>query len=297
MALLLRNELKLYDASNASFYDRTGTTAPSSYGKGGNITYADVDAVRIKIATYLTLTNVTTLEEGDTFVQFTEYVKKSQNTSVINGKTFTVGAVFVPQVANLVVPADDTWETTGYYVPQILDTWLPTASETALNLNVTEFGQGAETDATIQANIYGYDYEVYKDISSVTFAAVNGAQYLVVSGSASYDSDTYIAGEIIEATDTTNITIVTGEVARLDASNYAYSVLINDIMDDINTVIQNQIGKNNQDIIQPTEGEIFKIRAFVESLEYAAFTKNVSLSYCYRTILFIQDRLTLLLAQ
>lgn len=294
MSLLLRNQLYLYDAENALFKDVTGTTAPNSYGKGSNITYGDVDAVRILIATYTTLNNVQTLGFGDDFVQFTQYVKTSQNTSVIDGKTFTVGSLFVPQDANISVPADDEWETTGYYVPQILDTWTPTASETALNLNVTELGQTA--NSTIEANIYGYQYEIYKDLASTTFAAVSGQQYLVVSGTAQYDSDTYQAGEIIVATDTGNITIVTGEVAALDASNYGYAVLTYDLKQDLFDVIENQIGLNNQDLIQPTETEIYKIRMTLEALDNAAFNKNISLEYCYNTILFLQDRLTLLLA-
>jgi hypothetical protein len=294
MSIDLRTELYLYDSENALFKDVSGTTQPNGYGKGTNPSYGDVEGVRIKLANYSTMEDPTTISGGAEFEQFREYVKVSQTTSVINGKTFTVGTLFVPQVSGLVVPINDEWKTTGYYVPQILASWLPTASEIALNLNVTEFGQQANTP--IEANIYAYTYEIYTDIETTTFAPIANQQYLVLSGSVVYDSDTYYAGEVLVTTDTSNITISTGSVAKLNATSYSYSPLIWDIEADLNTLIQNQIGKNNQDLINQTEVEINKIALKIQAIKYAAYNKNISLLYTYDSILFIQSRLTYLLA-
>ena len=92
------------DGTLALFRDTTGTTAPDSYGKSGNITYADVDAVRIGFARYNNGTAPTELTAGSTFVQFTEYIKTGGPASTINGKLMTAGTYFVPQSAGIAPP-------------------------------------------------------------------------------------------------------------------------------------------------------------------------------------------------
>jgi len=120
---------------------------------------------------------------------------------------------------------------------------------------------------------------------------------MVLVGSAVYGGDTYIAGEVFITTNTGSITFSgSSRVVRLYGTVYNYSVLIYDIKTDINEAIERQIGQNNQDLVNVPETEIQKIRNIVESLEYAAFTGNVSMTYCYETILYVQSRLTLLLA-
>ena len=97
------------DGTLALFTDTTGTTAPDSYSKSGNIGYADVDAVRIGIARYNNDALPTTLTAGGTFVQFTQYIKTGGSASTINGKLFSTGDYFVPQSAGITVPVDVTW--------------------------------------------------------------------------------------------------------------------------------------------------------------------------------------------
>ncbi len=289
--LVLRTELKLYDNANCLFYDRTGTTAANSYGDGSNITYADVDAIRIKIANYTTLSNLAELNSADAFVQYKEYVKTGGEVSTIDGKDFIIGTYFVPQLDSFVVPTDDVWEETGYYVYPYLATWLPTISETSLNISLTELNQEANTN--ISQDIYAYEYEVYKDSFGTTTPAVDGNQYIVISGTATYNGDTYRAGEIFVASGTTNI-VPTSSVAIMDATTYSYACLLYDIESGLVNLTEQQFGKNNQDLINPTETELVKLRMKVEALNYAAFTRNVSLRYCSETILAVQNRITLL---
>lgn len=293
----LRTSLELYDSENALFNDVTGNTATNSYGKDGNIPQTAIDGIRLLIANYTTLINKTTLTDGDSFVPFTQYIKTAGTISTVNGKSFDVGGLFVPQVVGLTVPSGDTWETTGYYVPQIVDTWTPTAEQVPLNLNVTELG--GQANSTIDQNMWAYEYEIYFDSTNATFAAEDGAQYIVIAGNkANYNGNTYNLGEVFTATDTSNIVPFNTDsyVAKLYGTKYAYAPLLYSIKTDLNDAIERQIGKNTQDLVNTPETEIQKIRNIVESLEYSAFTGNVSLSYCYETILYIQSRLTLLLS-
>ncbi len=297
----LRTTLNLYDSQNALFSDVTGDTAPYAYNKDGNIEIGVIDSIRLLMANYTTLTNKATLNENDVFVAFNQYIKVSGTPSAINNKTFDVGALFVPQFENIEVPVGDVWETTGYYVPNLVDNtvspkWIP-SSFAPLNLNVTQLGGQANSD--IDQNIWAYQYEIYFNELNNTFAAKNGTQYMVINfGSATYGGDTYYAGEVFTATDTSNIATSNSGVyvSELYGNSYAYSPLLCGIKTDLNDAIERQIGKNNQDLVNIPETEIQKIRNIVESLEYASFTGNVSLSYCYETIQYIQSRLTLLLA-
>ncbi len=291
----LRTSLLLFDAKNALFKDVTGNTAPFAYGKDGNINQSTVNGVRLLFSNYTTLNNKGKLVSGNVFIQFRQYIKTSGTTSTINGKTFDVGSLFVPQVSNLTVPSGDEWETTGYYVPQILDTWLPTVSEVPLNLNVTQLGGSFNTQ--IEQNLWAYEYEIYNNVKTATFAAEDDKQYMVLQGSASYIGENYIVGEVFIASNTNNITLAaSSKVVELYGTSYSYSPLLYNIKTDLNDAIERQIGKNSQDLVNIPETEIQKIRNIVEALEYSSFTGNVSLSYCYETIQYIQSRLTLLLA-
>ncbi len=297
----LRTKLELYDAQNALFNDVTGNTATYAYDKNGNIDQTDVSGIRLLLGNYSTLSEPTTLNQGELFLQYHQYVKTSGATSVIQGKSFDVGALFVPQFAvNNTVPNGDVWQTTGYYVPLIGDAWIPTSAQVALNLNVTELG--GQANSTIDANMWAYEYEIYNDPQTATFTPTIDTQYMVVGGDlATYNGGTYYKGEVIVTSNTNDIVPLnfpnTTTVAKLYGTAYSYAPLLYTIKTQINDVIERLIGKNNQDLVNIPETEVQKIRNTVESLEYAAFTGNVSMQYCYETIQFIQSRLTLLLNQ
>lgn len=284
--IILDTSLELHTSGIAYFKDISGQTSGNGYGQDGNIDYADVVAVRIKTGTYSTV-EFPSAPSADTFTQYTEYLKIAGDAETIDGKTFTTGMVFVPQSDGLTTTDGENWQTTGYYVWPFLDTWLPTQAETPLDISVEQFGQSGEE---IYDNVYPYAYEIYYDEKTTDFAAVAGATYMVVADDAQYLGDTYYAGEIFTASDTSTVS-VTSSVARLYGATSAYTVLVPVILADINDVIERQIGLNNQDLIEPTEGKILKIRLKLEALQYASQTQDVSLLYAYQTIQTIQETL------
>jgi len=275
--------------TEGTFNDITGTTSATAYSKNGNITYADVDGVRIKIATYTRMQAAATVSYGDDFTQYAEYLKTEGSAQVIDGKTFNIGEYFVPQSANIAVPSGDVWEETGYYVPQVLDSWLPTAAEVPLTLSLAEMGQ---TGDLILDDVYTIEYEVYKDVFSVTTAATAG-QYLVLTGSCEYLGDTFYPGEIIPVSASgDDITIVTATVAKMDSNSTGYSVITYNLTSSMILLQQNLVGKNEPEKDRQINGMI----NLLNGMTYSQNTNNVSYEYCANLILNLQDQATYLLS-
>lgn len=277
------------DGTLALFRDTTGTTAPDSYSKSGNIGYADVDAVRIGIARYNNGAVPTELTAGSTFTQFTEYIKTGGPASTINGKLMTAGTYFVPQSAGIAVPSGDTWETTGFYYPQILNTWLPTAAQIPLSLTTTQIGQNGSTK--VATDVYTCVYEIYKDQFTGTQAAVSGQQYMVISSTATYDGQTFYAGEVFIATDTTNI-VAAGYVGLMDATSTGYHVLAYYILSNWCEILNRQNTGNGIEVGKP----LTDIRLQLEALQYACATNNVSFVYTAQMLNLLEGSINYLLA-
>jgi hypothetical protein len=63
----------------------------------------------------------------------------------------------------------------------------------------------------------------------------------------------------------------------------------------LNDLIEQQMGKGNQDLVNYTYGEIIKISTKLQSLMYSSKTTNVSLLYCWETIQYLSARINQLL--
>lgn len=266
------------DGQGVQFRDITGTTAPNSYGDSGNITYGDVDAVVIEVANYTSYNAQTEINSGDAFLQYHNYIKTAGSSSVIDGKTFTVGETFCPQLDSFTVPVGDTWEYTGLYRPQVLDTWLPTATEAALSLDVSELGQYGNT---VAQEPYQFNYSVFEGVFTTSTAAVSGRTYVVVSGTATYNGDTYRKGETFQAVGTTNIVPAsTSSVAYMNATSTTYFTLAYTLTQSILTAIQAQVTAFSP----RTLNNIYAIRVQLEAMENASATGNVSFNYDYELL-------------
>lgn len=277
------------DGQGVQFRDITGTTAPNSYGDSGNITYGDVDAVVIEVANYTSFNAQTKITSGDAFKQYHVYIKTAGSSSVIDGKTFTVGEEFCPQLDSFTVPVGDTWKYTGLYRPQVLATWLPTATEVALSLDVSELGQFGDV---VAQEPYQFNYSVFEGLFTTTTAAVSGRTYLVVSGTAAYNGDTYRAGETFQAVGTTNIVPAsTSSVAYMNATSSTYFTLAYTLQQSLLTAIQAQVTAFNP----KTQNVLYQIRVQLDAMENASATGNVSFNYDYELLEKLQAQVTYVL--
>lgn len=272
------------DGDTALFQDTTGATASTAYGRSGNITYSDVDAIRLKIANLTSINSVTTLVATDAFTPYVEYIC-TLGSGTIDGKAVSVGDYFVPNTTSLVVPSGMEFETTGNYVYPWIAQWLPTAAQVPLTISLSEMNQSGNT--TMEDSLYVLNYEVYVDSFSSTQAAVVGQQYLVISGTCSYAGSTYRAGDVFIAVSTANITIVTGVVTLLNATCQNYFVVTYNMTKEIFEILP-----------VATEETHAKINSILNQLNYLSFsdnTGNVSYTYVEGLLAKLQSEVTYLL--
>jgi len=269
--------------NTALFYDITGTTGADAYSKNGNIGYADVDAVRISIASLNSINTIQTLNAGDAITPFVEY-KCTLGGGVVDSKSVSLGNVYTFVQSGLTVPNGTTLESTGRYTPNTI--WLPTAAQVPLTLSLAELNQSGNT--YMEDSLYITDYSIYDNIQSGTTAAANGAEYICVSGTTTYNGSTYRAGEIFVAVDTTNIS-TTGTYAKGYASTTSYFVVTYRMLKDIfEILIASQDERVNQ--------EVYAIRMQLEALSFSAQTKNVSFIYASKVLELLQSKVTYLMA-
>jgi hypothetical protein len=283
MLELITSQIVASDGLSVNFKDITGATSSTAYGIGGNDTYTDIVAVRIKVGTATTIQSTSTLNAGDAFIQFTEYIKTSGASSTVDGKTCVVGTVIVPQLTTLTVPSGDVWETSGYCVPQIISTWTPTATEVALNLDINELGQSG---TYVEDNVYVFNYDVFDTSSTGTNAAVSGSSYLVMTGTLTYNGNTYRAGEYFTAVNTGNIVAGSSTYAILYATTTSYALLIYTLTTSIFANINEKGTTGNEAYFL----DIYKIKSQVDALSFACATLNVDFAVCTELIAMLQNQ-------
>lgn len=260
------------------FKDTTGTTSATAYGVGGNDTYSDIKGVRIKIGTATTLNAFTTLLVGDSFTIYTEYQKTVGASSTINGKTMVIGSVFVSVVSGITIPSGDEWVSTGYYVPNILATWLPTAAQVALSLSINQMGQSG---SILEDNEYQFEYEVYDTVFTTSTAAVADQIYMCLSGTCTYNGDTFYAGQVFAAVGTSNIVpALASSVVKFYASATSYAALIFSL----ETAVLLNIQLKGFNTSSQYNNDIFGVQASIESIYNSSSTENVDLTGCKELI-------------
>lgn len=272
------------DGDTALFQDTTGATASTAYSRNGNINYNNVDAIRLKIANLTSINNVTTLVATDAMTPYVELIC-TLGSGTIDGKAVSVGDYFVPNTTSLVVPSGMEFETTGNYVYPWIAQWLPTAAQVPLTISLSEMNQSGNT--TMEDSLYVLNYEVYVDSFSSTQAAVNGQQYLVISGTCSYAGSTYRAGDVFIAVSTSNIVIVSASVALLNATCQNYFVIVYNMTKEIFEILP-----------VATEETHAKINSILNQLNYLSFsdnTGNVSYTYTEGLLAKLQSEVTYLL--
>jgi hypothetical protein len=282
--LLVTNAVASNLGDYLNFQDITGTTSQTAYSKNGNIGYADVDGVRLKIATLSSIEDTATITTGDSITRYVEYLCTA-GSGTIDNKGVSSGNRYVFNTTGLTVPSTVTLETTGNYVYPVLATWLPTAAQVALSLSLSEVNQASST--TLEDSLYTIEYEVYVDSFTGTQAAVDTQQYMVLSSTATYNGNTYRAGDIFIAVGTTNI-VAAGNVVKLSASTTSYHVITYNLLQEIFLALP---------IVPPAiQEEIYGIRVQLEMLQNSANTNNVSYTYAQGLLAKLQNQMTQILA-
>lgn len=272
------------EGDTAIFKDITGATASTAYSRNGNVSYADIDSIRLKIATLSSINNVTTLNATDAMTPYVEYIC-TQGSGTIDGKAVSVGNYFVPNTTSLVVPSGMIFETTGNYVYPWIAQWLPTAAQVPLTISLSEMNQSGNT--TMEDDMYILNYEVYVNSFSSTQAAVVNQQYLVISGTCVYSGSTYRAGDIFIASSTSNIVIVSASVALLNATCQNYFIITFNMTQTLFEILP---------VATPqTNAEINVMLNQIEGLTFACKTGDVSYTLVEGLLAKLESQTILLL--
>lgn len=286
MSLILKTLLKpSSDGTGAIFNDITGQTDSTAYDQSGNIAVANVAAVRIKIATYTTLSGLATLEHGEKFTRYKEYQKTDGELSTINGKNFYVGNYFVPSLEDLTVPTGDTWSETGYYVYPYLSTWVPTAAQVQNNISLTKLNQSG---SAVYDDIYSYTYEIYETngVTTGTISSTYGARYLVTAGTATYDGSTFYPGDSFVAyTSGDPIVVTAGHCYKMYASCDAYAVLSFNTKSSLYQLVVEKAGSS----CLKCWTELNNIKTQLDAISFMSETGNVALGPASKTLEWVND--------
>lgn len=287
------------DGKTSSYTDITNsvsTANPNGYGLP-NLTYSDIKAVRIRIASYTRIAAAETIGAGATLEPYTEYIKSMGSAQTYDNKTLTVGSYIIPQVSGLTVATDDEFEVTGNYNPYISPArFLPAATAPVLLLSSDDMGLSNEP---IPNDIYPLQYEVYYNEQNTPIAAVDQVSYIVTSGIVAYLGNQYRTGEVFVASGTTNITTVsgTGKIAQMGSSSSQDFVLLWPLERDISELA---IAAKTQycNCYDSVMNELLKIRILTDGIKFSANNGLISYSksndiikYCEEKIVQLQNNL------
>jgi len=282
MSLILKTLFKpSSDGTGAIFNDITGSTDSTAYGQNGNIVVSDVAAIRLKIATFTSLSGLAMLKAGEKFTQYKEYQKTGGQSSVVDGKTLYVGNSFVPRSKNLVVPTGDIWVETGYYVYPYIDTWVPNEYQVQNNISLSKLNQSG---SAVYDDIYTYTYEIYFDIQSAVITPVIGARYLCSTGSLTYNGSTYYPGDTFVAIDNNQISS-DGLFCKMYASTDAYAILSFNTKSSLYQLVVEKAGSS----CLKCWTEINNIKTQLDAISFMSETGNVALGPASKTLEWVND--------
>jgi hypothetical protein len=114
------------------------------------------------------------------------------------------------------------------------------------------------------------EYEIYGDSFTGTQAAVNTQRYMVLSSTATYDGNTFRAGEVFTADDTSNI-VASGNVVKLLGAKTTYATITYNLLKTIFEILPNAS--------EETQKAIYAIMVQIRGLEFSCVTGNVSYTY------------------
>lgn len=274
------------NGNTAIFSDTTGTTAPNSYGKNGVIAYSAVTFFRLRIATLSSINNTTGYVAGDTLPINVELLCTEGSAVTIDSKTISAGSYFVPRTTGIVVPANCTLVTTGsfVYIPSSFNATQNLFYQVPTTLSLAEINQS--TNTFVEDDLYIINYEIYYESASTTTAAVDGQNYIVTSGTATYDGSTYRQGEVFTATDTSNIT-TTGAFSKLYASKTTYFTLDWNMLQTLFSILEST---DSEEI----SAKLYGIRVELEALQNSCKTGDVSFVYAGKLLEKLSGKITYL---
>lgn len=282
MSLILKTLLKpSTSGTGAIFNDITGQTDSTAYGQNGNIAVSDVAAIRLKMATFTSLSGLAMLKAGEKFTQYKEYQKTGGKVSSVDDKSFYVGNSFVPRIKDLTVPVGDTWVETGYYVYPYIDTWVPTEAQVQNNISLSKLNQSG---SAVYDDIYTYTYEIYFDIQSGALTPVIGARYLCSLGSLTYNGSTYYPGDTFVAIDNNQIS-PDGLFCKMYASTDAYAVLSFNTKSSLYQLVVEKAGSS----CLKCWTELNNIKTQLDAISFMSETGNVALGPASKTLEWVND--------
>jgi hypothetical protein len=170
----------LYSANNSGGYNSPNLPISDSFGV-------------LRVGNYLSLQSLNSISSG-ALTQYKEYIKTAGTIKTYDNKLIGVGSIFTPFIAGITVQSGDTFEETGYYYTPI-GTWRPSVT-TPIYLTSENLGLGINN--TIIDTILPIEYKVFGASVGDPLTVV-GMEYLVQSDGATYENDTYRAGETFTA--------------------------------------------------------------------------------------------------
>lgn len=157
-----------------------------------------------------------------------------------------------------------------------------------LVLSTEDFG----IDETVfPSTVYNVQYEVYGMTTPTTLTnVVLDTQYIVYGdGTCLYNGNTYSTGEVFIATDNGAVSFTgSAKLGELMASRHKYYTLVWSLKQRLYTIIHESLGTCSCELSELLD----KIQSELDSLEWANYTQQISVSKAQKTINWIEEKLT-----
>lgn len=180
----------LTNGTQGSFIDTT------VYG-GSNPNYSDILRTRFLFGNIMGSQYPQNLQYTEPLEQYRQYKSLTLEGFTYDGKLIPINGLLVPQITSLTVQENNVMQDSGIYVKPT--TYLPTADYTIKYFDHTDLG--IELIAgKIPDMVYSLTYETYIAAASGTNVEAN-KQYMVYSGTVSYNGNSYRTNEVFIADD------------------------------------------------------------------------------------------------
>lgn len=232
----------------------------------------------------------TVLVEGDPLEQYRQYQKTSLYASIYDNKTIPVAGMYIPFVTSLTVLPNDTFVETGRTSKYVSGaTYLPTSSYNTFTRTPQDLLYASDV-TVFPDGIYYLQYERYTNTIPSTITNVTaGSTYLVV-GSATYNGNSYINGEVFVAGDNGPISFSRGNTAYILLDNkFKYFPCLFTVRKDYHNLLYRVFATCGcHDKLQD---ELYAIRCKIEFIEDSTIMDLTSATLCATILSNIQTEL------
>jgi hypothetical protein len=157
-----------------------------------------------------------------------------------------------------------------------------------LDLTTANFG----IDQTVFPNtVYNVQYELYKKTTPVTLTNVsNEVQYIVYGdGTCTYNGNTYREGEVFIAENNGAVSFTGGaKLAELLESRHKFYTFVWELKQRLYNIVHENLNNQANDYTELLD----KIQSELDSLDWANYTQQISISKAQKTINWINEKLT-----